>query len=400
MTNPGWRMLGAPEEFDAAPGMLGATAAPAPAPQQQPKDTFWSRLASLFGGGYDPRLTPEQNKAAQQRAMMMAGVGMMAAPGNFGQQLAAGVSAGQAIGQQQREQALSQQQAEEMKSLIGNGEVDENMLRTLFARAIATGQIDIARALSEVLKSLGGVEGSSNVWAMEDVLDPETNRPMNVLYNRKTGEVKPTGYRGMPKTPQLRAVMDPATGVMNYFEWNPATGEWKPTGMSAGSTPNEKQQLAAFMLPLVDIALQPVDDFERAPSRLLDIVAKKNYGEVTPSDYQMLNTAGKVLGDAYLRLTSGAAIKEEEIIMFMTTYLPAPGDTPQTLQFKRNLRKQFRDGLQMLAAKVPGQKATVLGLDGKPKEVTRRDVPVTEFVQGAQADSAAKSFFDANLGGR
>lgn len=391
-------------------GILGSTIAQAQLPrllaaerrqraaQAQPEkkpDTVWSRLGQLFAGVNDPRLSDEQNAAARRQAMMMAGIGMMGTTGNLGEQLAAGVMTGQQAGQAARGREISQEQSAEMRELLGSGVVDEPMLRTLFARSIANGDIEIARALSEVLKSMGGIDGQQrNVWATESVMG-ENGQPKTIMYNRATGEVRETGYGAMPKPDQLRPVMDPKTGRVEYYQWNPATGRWTPTGMMAQVAPNEKQQVAAFMLPLVNTALAPIDAFEGAPDRLLNIVAKSGYNELARADYQMLTTAGQVLGDAYLRLTSGAAIKEEEVRMFMQTYLPAPGDSPQTLAFKQRLRGQFREGLEMLAAKVPGAQVRVLGLDGREKTVTRRNVDDPTLIGEFQTQQVTtRKFFE------
>jgi hypothetical protein len=384
---PGWQMLGAPEPDD-QPGLLGAQHAP-PRKPPAPKDTLWTRLSALFAGADDPRLSPEQNAAARQNALAMAGAQMLGTRGNFGETLAAGIGTGQQAGSALRAQETKRAHQQEIQALLSTGAVDEPMLRRLFGMAVSGGDMELARSLAEVIKSMQGGQ-AGGVWSVEEMVDPETNRLVTMRFNKRTGEMEPTGFGARRRAPQLRAVMRP-DGTMEYKEWDPVTGEWTGTGQEAGSTANEKQQLAAFMLPLVRESLEQVDAFEGAPERILAVVQAREYGELLPETYQLLNTAGKVLGDGYLRLTSGAAIKEEEVRMFMSTYLPAPGDKPGNLALKRRLRTRFVEGLEMLAAKVPGQKATVLGLDGKPKEVTRRDVPESA------ARSATRSFFQERM---
>lgn len=81
------------------------TSAPAPAPAGPSRlSRFGSALGQVFGGQFDPRLSDEQNKAAQRQALMQAGLATIAASGpsfvpqSLAQILAQGAMAGQQAG--------------------------------------------------------------------------------------------------------------------------------------------------------------------------------------------------------------------------------------------------------------------------------------------------------------
>jgi hypothetical protein len=340
-------------QYDELPGLLGPNRKPAPRLRKREREqaeqgkSFWQAVQETFTGLSDPRLNRAAQDRVRQQSMVRAGMAMMASQGGLGEQLAAGHAAGTQLAEELRGQELQKQQQQELQELIGNGQVDQNTLRTLLTNAILTGNIDVARVLSEVLKS--GAGGVQDHWTPEVVTDPETGKPITVLVNRRTGEVRQTGYGGQQRggAVQMRQVVGD-DGVTRYEIYDPTTGTWTPTGKRTG-TANEKSQVAQFMMPQVTRSLDAINTIVAAPNRIMDIIGKKNWNEVAPADMQMFYAAGRVLGDAYLRITSGAAIKEEEVFQFVTTFLPAPGDAPETLAFKRGLRDDLYRSLQFLA---------------------------------------------------
>lgn len=357
-------------QYDEMPGLLGPNRTPAPrlrkreAEQAERDRGFWDRVREVFAGPSDPRLNPTANRRVQEQAMLRAGLGMMASEGNFGQALAQGVGVGQEFAQQAQQVEVERQQMAQLQELIGDGQVDQNTLRTLLTNAILTGNIDVARVLSEVLKS--GAGGVQDHWTAEVVTDPESGKPMTVLVNRRTGEVRPTGYGGQQRggAVQMRQVVG-EDGVTRYEIYDPTTGTWTATGKRTG-TANEKSQVAQFMMPQVTRSLEAINRIVNAPNRIMDIIGKKNWNEVAKPDMQMFYAAGRVLGDAYLRITSGAAIKEEEVFQFVTTFLPAPGDAPETLAFKRGLRDDLYRSLQFLAKGMWAELPVVMDPNGNP----------------------------------
>ncbi len=245
--------------------------------------------------------------------------------------------------------------------------------------------------LSEVLKS--GAGGVQDHWTTEVVTDPESGKPITVLVNRRTGEVRQTGYGGQQRggALQMRQVVGD-DGVTRYEIFDPTTGTWTPTGKRTG-TVNEKAQVAQFMMPQVTRSLDAINGIVNVPNRIMDIIGKKNWNEVAPADMQIFYAAGRALGDAYLRITSGAAIKEEEIFQFVTTFLPAPGDAVETLEFKRGLREDLYRSMQFLAKGMWAELPTVkdgFGNDaldprtGKPYSNVP-NVPKSEFKPQDQA---------------
>jgi len=88
------------------------------------------------------------------------------------------------------------------RSVLESGAADPETLRKMFTQAIASGDIESAKSLGEVLKV---IENRTNkpidtgaYMVQGDGVNPETGKPEKYLIDRRTGEIKWTGVAPTP----------------------------------------------------------------------------------------------------------------------------------------------------------------------------------------------------------
>lgn len=117
-------------------------------------DILKSGLFGLGGGPNDPRLSGAQNAQAARGGLVTAGLATIANADKPGFAPAAmGLMAGREAGGMQRQGILQQDQAAQMAELFKGKEVDISLLQNAFGQALASGNTEMARSLSEVLKA-------------------------------------------------------------------------------------------------------------------------------------------------------------------------------------------------------------------------------------------------------
>jgi hypothetical protein len=374
--------------------------------EQQPEDPgqgFMDIVRQLFGGAPNPMLEAQEQERAQKQAMLLAGLQMLAgsstqegrAPG-LAQILAQGAMTGQQAGMQLQEHAIAQQQQQERLQMreqifaaVGSGEVSRPQMEQMLLGLLRAGDHEGARSLSEYMKSLGG-GSAGRPQIVSDVIG-EDGKPYKVMLDQAGNEIRrwpqfETTARGIDRSTSTTKVLHKPSGKVMDVTYDRGTNQYYPAGAGMGvaplnpddiapysGTPVELNLRAQFMLPQAENAVQMVDAFEGAPDRIARMTAAKGWNEVTPEDQQLLQLAGQALGDTYLRITSGAAIKAEEVEMFISTFLPSPGDTERTIAKKRELRNDIMQGLRTLAAR-----AQALGVDnlGMSREEALRSAGV------------------------
>lgn len=88
---------------------------------------------------------------------------------------------------------------------------------------------------------------------------------------------------------------------------------------------------------------------KRAPSltdRGLSAVGMGVGNVLTGDEYRQMQQAAMQLADMWLRFTSGAAVTENEVERFATTFTPLPGDDDQTLAQKEEARRTMIGALR------------------------------------------------------
>jgi hypothetical protein len=293
--------------------------------------------------------------------MMQGGLSMLAADPTIstGQAIAAGVMGAQQGARQYGGQLRANEMQAKIQQMVGQGASPAQM-QAVMMELIARGGEDNLRAaqmLAQIISAQQGRDGSTKPLVTspgQTVFDPAGGKEMYV---------NPNAPQTAQRAPQSRQVYNPATRQYEYHEYDPVTGGWVPTGQLAkpdigAGQPTELERRASFFVPMATEALQYIDNFESgpgAPTRLNQLAEATSFNELQSPEARQLYTAGRILGDAYLRITSGAAIKDEEIDMFVRSYLPYPGDDTATRQTKRVMRAHLMNGLRVLASRAQSQ---------------------------------------------
>ena len=143
-------------------------------------------------------------------------------------------------------------------------------------------------------------------------------------------------------------------GSEAMVQWNPETQVWDaapiPNGGTGGTGQSGELTEGQAKLKLFEtmqtetspVLLQLESQFD--PSNLSDPSLAKipiagNY--FTSADYQKYNAAAAVWAESALRIASGANAPEAEVQRNVKTYFAQPGDTPETVAFKAQLRAMY-----------------------------------------------------------
>ena len=160
-----------------------------------------------------------------------------------------------------------------------------------------------------------------------------------------------------PKAPEYETrVIKLADGSEAMVERLKGTNDpWQPSQLPAGGTtgtgaPTKKLTEGQSKLTLFQTLqkeTQPVllaleKQFD--PSNLADPTMARlpiagNY--FTSPEYQMYQTAASAWAEGALRIATGAAAQQPEIERNIKTYFAEPGDTPQTVAFKAQMREMY-----------------------------------------------------------
>jgi hypothetical protein len=340
-----------------------------------PDRGFFGRLGGglgrIFAGRDDPRLSQEENAAARSDALVQAGLAALAGgsqgntslnvlgqAGLAGQQFGAQARAGEfAINNQQQMAALAQQGPE--------------ALMQMFQHALASGDAESARAISEVLKSMGSSAGGYNgSFQTLPVQDPESGdwSLHRVLADPRSGQIirdfgpdleaqRLAARGGGGGVPLLLKTSDPESDDLldqSYVQYDRGTGQTKPNPVQYGGTifrppsrlPTEKMSQARGFLNMFNVANQKIEDLMidrggRPFGRTESIMADLGLRELVSSQIQEFNTASGIIFESWLRMTTGAAYNTEEMQNALRTFIPQPNESAESLEYKKQLRERL-----------------------------------------------------------
>lgn len=311
-------------------------------PEQQPGGRIGRALGMVFGGQDDPNLSAQQNEQARRQAMLMAGLGILGSDASGLKAIAQGAMVGQQMGmagrQQMGQDAARQQRQERLRAAIGNGQIDRDTLQKLMVEAIIAGDTEASGDLSEVIKSMGNAAGpqapvrGSPEWLA--ALDAEL--AVRDKYRAPSAPV--------PGTPEYEAALEQRARIAAKYRPAPRT--------AAGS---EDERKAASFLAFTDEPLAFVETYAGAPTRVQQALSDKGLREFTDEDQQRLNLAAIAIGEAWLRMTTGAGYNQEEQRNAGYMFVPRPGDKAGTLADKAKMRKRLRELLKVRAGRVLSQ---------------------------------------------
>jgi hypothetical protein len=326
-------------------------------------------LDTLFGGNVPGGLlTPQGIQRARQQGLLNAGIATLAASENhgLGGSLAAGLQAGQtAYTENAAGQAAQAQQEQRQRMLDAAGisasdssEQAAAKLRMILFQLIRGGDHAGATAVSEVLKSMNNAAENRVTYGAPITVTGPDGKP-TLVRPGSDGSMQPVvGYTPKADTPSrgARRLVAVQTPTGPRYQWaDPNTGAFEDTGMSPGTgqTASDGERRAALVYQSMQYAM-PILDAADAPSRLEQLSTMggdKALNEMLTADQQKRWIAGLVVSEAWLRVTSGAAITKEEIENAARSITPMPGDKLETLLFKRGLRQQYKQAIQAYSAR-------------------------------------------------
>ena len=190
-----------------------------------------------------------------------------------------------------------------------------------------------------------------------DYRTPETPKPLIVndqIIDTVTGEVK--GDYRTPDDPSVPTTKNItlSDGSEAMVQWNPETQVWDRAAIPEGGTNGaggpakltESQSKITLFKTLQEKTTPVLIDLEQQfdPSNLKDpslgsIPIAGNY--FTSPQYQIYQSAASAWAEGALRISTGAAATDPEIKRLMATYFAVPGDTPQTVAFKAQMRNMY-----------------------------------------------------------
>lgn len=236
--------------------------------------------------------------------------------------------------------------------------------------ATVPGSADLIGKLSNVLAQLKPDGNEASDWsAPTSALGPDGKTPFYYQVNRRTGETRQLNIRppvAMGR-PQLRVVAGP--NGPEYATINPVTGETEMTGQPASLT--EAQQRVNALYGLVQDANQFLET-QLSPSRIQYLVQTNGLNEFLKNNAEELEQASTQVADAYVRLTSGAAAREEEYVRARRLLTPHPGDDEKTLQRKIAARNRMLTAIRRGAGITDGGAGPKRGVPQQPGNPFRR----------------------------
>jgi hypothetical protein len=138
-------------------------------------------------------------------------------------------------------------------------------------------------------------------------------------------------------------------------QWDEKSGSWVPLNAPEGAVPTRKPMTESDKKSTLFQTMQnqtsPVLEQLEArfdPANIKDAVARATpiAGNFFASaDGQIYNAAAEAWAEGALRIATGAAATPAEKAAVVKTYFAQPGDTPATIEFKKNLRRAYTEAI-------------------------------------------------------
>lgn len=203
----------------------------------------------------------------------------------------------------------------------------------------------------------------------------------NRIVDRRTGKVVYEAPED-PKAPDLVELFDENSGLPYKAKWNPETRQFErvggnkaPSGTAltvspdgqvsftqGGAKPPTENQSKLTLFQTLQTETQPVLlDLEKQwdPTNLQDAAARSTpiAGNFFKSEQgQIYDSAATAWAEGALRIATGAAATPEEMERTKRAYFAQPGDTPNTISFKAQMREMYNRAINAAMGK-PGTEA-------------------------------------------
>lgn len=350
---------------------------------------FMGGVDRLLGGAGMAGLDPANAADARRQGLLAAGAQMMmASQPQFGPPqtltgiLAQGLMAGQQGYGQGMDQGYAAQDMARKQAIYAElqpkpGEsIPQTYARVqaMFAAATAQGDTDIARASSEVLKSMAGMMESKaapkapDLWVGPDGqayqrVEPTKDNPFGLV---PTGIKRPPVLEGVDRLGEPKPVM--LGGKVVMAQWDRVARKYVPVEGAApvprqtGHLTEAEAKNAGFYdlaSEAADAMLDPVLGQPVSPQgQMMGKVPLFGNALVSDVDQQRRQVAQQFI-NAILRRESGAAIPDSEYPKYERQYIPVYGDSPDVLLRKARARANAVAGLRRSGGRAFGAESEV-----------------------------------------
>jgi len=177
-----------------------------------------------------------------------------------------------------------------------------------------------------------------------------------------------TGGGSQRKAPTVTTITN-ADGAEVAVQWDGSTGQWVPLDTPEGSVPTppkltEGQAKTTLFSSMQSQTAPVLDSIEQQwnPSNLPDAIARStpiagNF--FASSQGQIYNAAAEAWAEGALRIATGAAATPDEKASVRDTYFAKPGDTPETIAFKNDMRKTYEEAINASLGRPTGYQLPV-----------------------------------------
>lgn len=320
-------------------------------------------LNALFphNGAYDGLLSVDRVKALQRNSMLRAGLGVLGAttgpqpqatlpalaqnvggavaafPGEVEQ---AAQGAARITNWQQEQDKIQKRQEILARVPQRPGEDPVEWIKRLYPEFLRASDMEVLAKLTEILKSAQNGNGGNDLREIDTGPGGKS-----ILYNPRGETVREFQNVPNPNGPTGRGALKVIPGVNGpeYAVWDPTTRAFTPTGQPATMT--EAQQRVNALSSMVQDAQQFLET-SLAPNRIQEMVANRGLNEFLRDNAEELEQTSSIIADAYVRLTSGAAAREEEYTRARKMITPHAGDGDAVLARKNRARNTLLRALR------------------------------------------------------
>lgn len=306
----------APQAAIEAVAPTGASPTPAPAPQRQVAQALASPPSAapqapainpaILKALSDPRATPQTRAVAQ--ALMQ-----------------------QQMGQQQAAQEMQmRQQDPRYQQQLQLGQIEIDKARNPGVDGVAVGNRIVDRRTGNVIYEAPAAPEVPKAPDIEELYDPQTGQPYKATWNPETKQFDRVGGIKAPSGTALTVSPD---GQVSFTQ--------------GGAKPLTENQSKLTLFQSLQTETQPVLlDLEKQfnPANLQDAAARSTpiAGNFFKTEQgQIYDSAATAWAEGALRIATGAAATPEEMERTKRAYFAQPGDTPNTIAFKAQMREMY-----------------------------------------------------------
>ena len=334
-------------------------------------DSLKEGVLGVFGGPQDPRVA---QGTGQREALISAGLATLQGdPQDPLAAIAGGAQIGRQVGQEVQARQLALQQQAALGQFINVAGFDREGLTSVFMRTLASGDLEGAKAVSEILKSLPKDEVASpvNRQRVQTIASVAAGAPADVI--QRVGEGASIQVQQDPRSGQIfwdtaLPVQPPSDPYAESFvEPNEAspTGAYRigirrdtgqreiiglaqPPGSASGGGGQEARREARIMETIDAVAGQAYANPDESSSILAGTLAQGagKPGFIGTASRLLLQvvdpeggavesaTAAQQLTGQLVALISGATASDRERSFITGAYTIQPGDSPQAITVK------------------------------------------------------------------